>query len=45
MSSLDWLQIVAGFRYCLRRMIIAVASMLACPRKEPLVAVEAENAE
>ena len=30
MSPLDWLQIVAGFRYCLRRVILAVASLVAC---------------
>ncbi len=44
MSALDWLQMVIGFRYCLRRIIVTVTPMLACKTK--LVAAEAaENAE
>jgi hypothetical protein len=44
MSSLDWFQIIAGFRYCLRRIIILLTSALACPQPKPL-AVEAESAD
>ncbi|HMC31444.1 MAG TPA: hypothetical protein VKL99_11465 [Candidatus Angelobacter sp.] len=46
MSAFDWLQIVLGVRYCFRRVIIAVASMLACKAAARLVtAKRAENAE
>jgi hypothetical protein len=40
MSSLDWLQIVTGFRYCLRRVIILAVCVLAYARPERLVTVE-----
>lgn len=50
MSSLDWIQIVAGSRYCIRRAITWVASivafMITCPREsETLVAVDVESTE
>jgi hypothetical protein len=40
MSSLDWVQIVAGFRYCLRRVIILAVCALAYPRPERMATVE-----
>lgn len=45
MSSLDWFQIIAGFRYCFRRIIILVASALACPQGESLAAETTESAD
>jgi len=44
-SSLDWLQIVVGFRYCLRRLIIFAARMLAHPQPEQLAGAEPAEAE
>ncbi len=43
MSSLDWMQIVMGFRYCLRRVIILVVSALACTKPQLAVAEPAES--
>jgi hypothetical protein len=40
MSSLDWVQIVVGFRYCLRRVIILAVCVLAYPRPRRLATVE-----
>jgi hypothetical protein len=34
MSALDWMQIVMGFRYYLRRSITAVACLLQCKTKK-----------
>jgi len=44
MSALDWLQMVIGFRYCLRRVIIAVTLLLACKTKLTKLAI-AETGE
>jgi hypothetical protein len=44
MSALDWLQMFIGFRYCLRRVIIAVTLLLAC-RTKLMTAEAAESAE
>jgi hypothetical protein len=40
MSSLDWVQIVMGFRYCLRRVIILVVSALAWTKPAQLAVAE-----
>ena len=47
MSALDWFRIVAGFHYCLRRAITAIATRLACKTElERLAVAEAvESAE
>jgi hypothetical protein len=46
MSSLDWVQIFMGFRYCLRRIIILAVFAVAWIRPEPLAVAEpAESTE
>jgi len=36
MSLFDWLQIVRGTRYCLRRALVAFACLLAARPQKPL---------